>query len=440
MPDSLADRVAQAVALATRAGAQEAFASVDRSRSTSAVVRNGALEKLQESTSRGLQLQLYVEGRYSQHRTNDLRTEELQRFVSNAVALTRMLEPDPFRRLPEPGLYEGPRPAGLDLEDPAVTAVTQDELIALSKALNARLDGQDRVISAESTVSQGHAMSAAASSNGFVGTNAGTQMGMYASATLRDEGDARPEGGMGVSVRHRDRMVTPEALGDEALERARQRLGTRKGPTLTTAMVVDRTVASGLIWRLLRPASGSAVQQKRSMWAGQLGERKVSPQLTITNDPTLRGALGSRPFDSEGLPAFTMPLIERGVLRNYFLDTYSARKLEMRPTTGDWANIVVAPGAPGRDLDAIVHGIDEGVYVTSWLGGNADGTTGDFSLGLRGHLIDGGVVGNPVGEMNVTGNLLALFDRLAEVGGDPWTYSTIHVPTLVFDEVQFSGA
>ena len=150
-------------------------------------------------------------------------------------------------------------------------------------------------------------------------------------------------GGMGVSVRHRDRMISPEALGDEALDRARQRLGTRKGPTLTTTMVVDRTVASGLIWRLLSPASGSAVQQKRSMWANQIGERKVSPQLTITNDPTLPGALGSQPFDSEGLPAFTMPIIEGGVLRNYFLDTYSARKLELRPTTGDWANIVVAP-------------------------------------------------------------------------------------------------
>jgi PmbA protein len=98
-------------------------------------------------------------------------------------------------------------------------------------------------------------------------------------------------------------------------------------------------------------------------------------------------------------------------------------------------------GAPGQgDLAAIVADVGEGIYVTSWLGGNSDPTSGELSLGLRGHLITRGTIGAPVGEMNVTGNLLELFSRLVRVGGDPWTHGTLHTPTLVFEGVSFSGA
>ena len=113
-------------------------------------------------------------------------------------------------------------------------------------------------------------------------------------------------------------------------------------------------------------------------------------------------------------------------------------KLEMAPTTGGQSNWIFGLGDKG--LTELVADAGEGILVTSWLGGNADHTTGDFSLGLRGHLVSGGQIGAPVGEMNVTGNLLELFGRLAAVGNDPWPYSTVRCPTLVFEGVQFSGA
>ena len=110
----------------------------------------------------------------------------------------------------------------------------------------------------------------------------------------------------------------------------------------------------------------------------------------------------------------------------------------MTPTTGSPSNRVVKPGALG--LSQLLSEVGEGIYVTSWLGGNADGTTGDFSLGLRGHMIENGEVGRPVGEMNVTGNLRDLFTRLELVGNDPYPYSSTLVPSLVFIDVDFSGA
>ena len=110
----------------------------------------------------------------------------------------------------------------------------------------------------------------------------------------------------------------------------------------------------------------------------------------------------------------------------------------MRPTTGTPSNRVVATGE--HSLGELLTDVGDGVYVTSWLGGNADATTGDFSLGLRGHIIDKGHVGRPVGEMNVTGNLKDLFGRLEIVGNDPYPYSTTLAPSLVFADVDFSGA
>jgi PmbA protein len=98
----------------------------------------------------------------------------------------------------------------------------------------------------------------------------------------------------------------------------------------------------------------------------------------------------------------------------------------------------VRPG--DQSLAELLSAVGEGVYVTSWLGGNADGTTGDFSLGLRGHMIENGEVGRPVGEMNVTGNLRDLFSRLELVGNDPYPYSSTLSPSLVFSDVDFSGA
>jgi PmbA protein len=132
-----------------------------------------------------------------------------------------------------------------------------------------------------------------------------------------------------------------------------------------------------------------------------------------------------------------MPVLEKGVLKNYYIDTYYGRKLEMPPTTGSPSNRILELGT--KDLTGLIGDLSEGILVTSWLGGNSDTATGDFSLGVRGHLIEGGKIGAPVGEMNITGNLLTMFGSLAAIGNDPWKYSSLKAPTLVFEGVNFSG-
>lgn len=443
MPDSenleiLQDRAAAAVELAKAAGADDAWAATSSSRSTQCHLRDGVLERMQHSHSRRLSVELYVDGRYFSHSTSDLRDEPLRDFMAEAVALTRALQPDPHRALPDPKLFEGRPTIDLDTIDAELAGLDNDQRQALGMAMNDRMAGKPGVISASSTVVDGRYASAHASSNGFSGGHESTFVGTYANVTLQGEGDRRPEGGMGASARHRSDLPDASWIGDEALLRARARLGSRKGPTTTTTMVVDRMIAGRAIYSLIGPARGRAVQQGQSFWADRLGKPAISKVLTLTDEPLLPRAMGSRHFDGEGIAARPMTILEGGALRSMYIDTYYARKLGVAPTTGGSSNLVVTPGK--GDLESIVADVGKGIYVTSWLGGNSDSTSGEFSMGLRGHLIEKGKIGAPVGEMNITGNVLDVFSRLTRVGGDPWTYGSVHVPTLVFEGVSFSGA
>ncbi|MCB9707021.1 MAG: TldD/PmbA family protein [Myxococcales bacterium] len=439
MSDSeLLKAASAAVEIATKAGANDAWASVSRDRSVSHGFRDGKLEKVSESTSRGLGISIYVDGRYSSHSTTDLRADRLRSFIEEAVALTKALQPDPFRKIPEPELFEG-RPT-LDLQrlDPALAGVTAEKRLEWCGELDEHAHGDERVISAESGVFSGESAGASVSSNGFSGEWEGGYIGMSASATVREDADKRPEGSYFVYDRFVDGLPKAGAVADEALARALARLGSTKGPTGKATMVVDAQAAVSLLARLMGPASAASIQQGRSFWAGKLGERLFGEKLTITDDPLIPRGLASRHFDGEGISAKAMPLIDRGVIRNYYVDTYYGRKLGMAPTSGSPSNRVVSLGK--RSLAELLKAAGKGIYVTSWLGGNADPTTGDFSLGLRGHLIEKGKIGAPVGEMNVTGNLAELFGHLTMLGNDPYPYSSIRAPSLVFEGVNFSGA
>jgi PmbA protein len=440
MPEhnNLVERSAAAIELARAAGAAGAYAVASQSRSAELRYRDGALEKVQEATSRGLSVELYVEGRYGAFSTSDLRPEPLRSFIAEAVALTRALEVDPDRRLPEPALHpQGPTPE-LGVYDPGLAELSPGDQASRCEEVHGLLRQEGRAISATATWEGGWNASAAASSSGWQGQHRSTFAWMGADLTLKDDGDARPEGGAWMGGCRSADLPTTSQLAGRALERARQRLGSRKGPTLRGTMVVEPEAGGRLLGALLRPANARSVQQARSWCAGKVGQELFSPALELVDDPLLPGGLGSRPYDGEGLASRRMPIIADRRLQNLYVDTYYGRKAGLAPTTGSMSNLIVRPG--DKDLAALIAEVGEGVLVTSWLGGNNDDNTGDFSFGMRGHRIEGGKVGAPVGEMNVTGSLVQLFGQLAAVGNDPYPWARIRVPTMVFEGVQFSGA
>ncbi len=440
MAIDMLDVARAATAMARRAGAQDAAAVAGRARGVSVEWRDGKVEKVSEATTRGLALELYADGRYAVVSTSDLRPEALERFVGDAVALTRKLAPDPFRALPERKLYEGQARVDLQLEDPALATVTpgrrRQAAQAAEEAARA-VKGAGAIVSVSTGAGDTLSESWRVHTNGFEGTRRSTDFWISAQVSVKDADGRRPEEWDAASGRHLALIPQPEEVGWRAATRALSRLGARKGASAPMTLVVDARVAGRLFGRLLDPLSGASLQQKRSCLEGKAGLAVGGPLLDVADDPLVPRGLGSRLFDGEGLAARRFPVFEKGVLRNYYVDTYYGRKLKTAPTTRGPSNLAWGLGAKGQEQ--LVREAGEGLLVTGFLGGNSNGTTGDFSLGLQGFRIHGGERAEPVAEMNLSGNHLEFWKRLVAVGDDPYPFSSMRTPTLVFEGAQVAG-
>jgi PmbA protein len=438
--NDLLDVTRNAAALALRKGANEAAAGAYRARHVEVAWRDGRVEKVTEATTRGLGLDLYVDGRYASVSTNDLRPEALDRFVEDSVTLARTLAPDPHRRLPEPELYRNRPDVDLQLEDPTHGALEAGERRRMAEAAEAAArstPGADAILSVTTSVSDTLGESALVQTNGFEGTKRGTDFWISAEVTVKDPDGRRPEEYAASGGRFRHSMEPPEIVGRRAAERALSRVGSVKGESAVLAMAVDNRASGRLVAMIVGPLAASSLQQKRSFLEGKLGQQIASPLLDVSDDPLVPRGLGSRLYDSEGISARPFPLFEKGVVRSYLVDTYYGRKLGIAPTTARPSNLAWALGA--KSQGELLADLGEGILVTGFLGGNSNGTTGDFSLGVRGFRVRAGRLAEPVGEMNVSGNQLELWRRLAAVGNDPYRYSAMRTPTLVFEAVQFAG-
>jgi PmbA protein len=438
--ESLLDLTRSAAALALAKGASEAAAGSWQARHVEVAWRDGKIEKVSEATTRGLALDLYVEGRYVSVSTSDLRPEALDRFVEDSTALARKLAPDPFRRLPDPALYAGQPALDLELEDPTHAALDSGTRRRLAEELEVAAraaPGADRILSVTTGVSDTRAESVLVHTNGFEGSRRGTDFWISAEVTVKDPDGRRPEESAASGGRFRAELEPAAAVGRRAAERALGRLGTVKGGSAVMTMAVDARASARIVAALLGPLGAAAIQQKRSYLEGKIGATVGSPLLDLHDDPLIVRGLGSRLYDGEGIAAKPFPVFEGGVLRSYYVDTYYGRKLGIPPTTARTSNLTWKLGP--RSQAELLAAMGDGILVTGFLGGNSNGTTGDFSLGVRGFRVRGGKLAEPVGEMNVSGNHLELWKRLAAVGNDPYRYSAMRTPTLVFEGVQFAG-
>ncbi len=430
----------EAALRARRHGADEAATGAFRSRQVEVAWRDGRLERISEATTRGLGLEVYAGGRYAAVSTSDLRPEALDAFAAEAVALARALAPDPHRRLPDPGLYLGRADVDLELEDPSqpdLDAATRRRLAEALEAGAREVPGGEKILSVSTGAWDGASEGASFATNGFEGVKRGTDFWLSADVTVRDPDGRRPEASAASGSRFFVALEPAGVVGRRAAERALSRLGATRGESAVLPMVVEARVAGKLVGQLLGPMHGAPLQQQRSFLEGRVGQAIGSPLLDLRDDPLVPRGFGSRHFDGEGLAARPRPVVERGVLAGWFLDTYYGRKLGLPPTSGRPSNLLWRCG--DRPRAALLAGVGEGVLVTGFLGGNSNGTTGDFSLGVRGFRLRGGQVAEPVGEMNVSGNHRELWHRLVAVGDDPYPYSSLRSPTLVFEGVQFSG-
>ena len=432
---STLDTAEAAVNQLKKLGAKDALVRVRQSRGIQCQVRDKRLEKLQESVSAEMTVHIYADGRYAAHTTNDLRPKELTAFLGDALKLTRMLDADPDRTLPEAALCLK-KPAELPLYDRGYEAIDTDARKRLALAAEAAGHGDPRIVSVTSDFSDENGVTALVGSNGTHGAQRDTFYSLSAEVTAQ-EGDKRPEDWWVATARSVNDLGDAALVGKLAMTRALERIGSKKLKSAEMTLVVENRSAGRLLSYFLQALQGANLQQKRSFLDGMVGKSIGSPLLQLDDNPALVGGLGSRSFDREGMVAKPMAVVEKGVLRNYYLDWYYAQKLKAKPTTSGPSNLVLAPGT--LPLDKLLAGVD-GILVTSFIGGNSNSLTGDFSLGIQGRLIEKGKLGVAIGEMNLSGNHKTFWNTLTAVGGDPYLHSSLRMPSLRFDRAAVSGA
>jgi PmbA protein len=453
-PD-LESLVTDVMKLAIKGGASDAEAVVREGDEFSVNVRMGQVETLKESGSRAMGLRVFLGKRSASASTSDLTADGIRRLVQGALALAKVTEEDAFAGLPEKDEF-GSVGDDLHLYFDDVYSLAGPERIEWARRAEAAAMAADARI----TNSDGGSFDAAtgrkvlANSRGFLGSYRSSYAGVSTVPIAVDANGHMQRDGWWSSARRLSDLESPEAVGAEAARRTLRRLGARRLATQKAPIVFAPEVARTLIGSIFDAASGDAIWRHASFLAGKLGEKIAADNVTIVDDnimllPTGAGGFGTSPFDGEGLPSRRTVVVEQGVLRNYMLNTYSARKLDMKSTHNASRGLAGAPGIgcgnlyiePGTSTaEEIIGGVQAGFYVTSLMGPGTNIVTGDYSRGAAGLWIENGHLTHAVEEVTIAGNLAEMFSHVTAIGNDLVFRGSIASPTLRIDGMTIAGS
>ncbi|HET9742487.1 MAG TPA: metallopeptidase TldD-related protein [Terriglobales bacterium] len=440
---------ADVVARAMKAGASSADAIARDGNEFSTLVRLGQVETLKESGARALGLRVFVGKRAAATHTSDFSREGVDLLVSSAITLARTTSEDPHAGLPDSELL-GSLKEDLDLYYADVYSLSTADRIDYAK----RTEAAALAVDARITNSEGGSFDAAtgykvlANSLGFVGEYRRSYCSVSAVPIAQLPETAMQRDYWYSASRTLQKLDSPEDVGRKAAERTLRRLGAKKVSTQKVPIVFDPMVSRGLIDHLFDAVNGDSIYRHASFLAGKLGEQVAGENITIVDDGTMRGGFGSSPFDGEGVPTRRTVVIERGVLKSYLLNTYTARKLGLKTTGNAARGLTGNPGIgsgnfylqPGETTpQEILRGIRSGLYVTEFLGFGVNLVTGDFSRGASGLWIENGELTYPVEEITVAGNLKEMFRNISAIGNDLEFRSSIAAPTIRIDGMTVAG-
>ena len=437
------------VSVLKRAGQRGATAAdgylVEESR-FSASVRMREIETINHSREQRLALRVFSGRASAAASTSDLSRESLERVVDEATALAKITAEDPHAGLPEPSSLVA-RVPDLDLEDRGDDLSPEDKIELARRAEAAALESDPRITNSEGAeYSDRRARYAYATSHGFVQAYSTTSFGISVAPIASRNGEMQRDYWYS-SARKRARLLDPATVGRTAATRALRRLGARKMKTVEVPVVFDPDTAASLVRSIAGAASGPSLYRRASFLLDRRGTKIASSAVTIVDDPLIPAALGSRPFDGEGLATRRSVLVGEGILESYLLDTYSARKLGLESThhagrdgsgvSVSTSNLMLLPGKTSPE--ELIGSIPNGFYVTELIGFGVNGVTGDYSRGAVGMWIENGKLAYPVEEVTVAGNLLEMLAAIDGVGDDLVLRDRTVSPTLRISRMVVAG-
>lgn len=434
----LAQRV---VADALSAGATQCEVGIGIGDRFSAEARDETITKLEQSKGKSMHVRVFVGGRKAALSTSDFDPAELGDALERLVSAAGYVAQDEHAGLPEPGQAAA---EDLDIYSAAVARRDPQEKLEETLALERIIRAQDGRIqnSNGSHVSDGVSTTILANSHGFAGSYQTTRATRSVSPVALD-GESKRTGSYGTAARHLHDLEPVEDVARKAVRRTVELFGARKPDTMRVPVIFERDVAAAVMGDIFTALSGANVAMGNSWAADRMGERIGSPLATIVDDGRLRGALGTSPFDGEGVPTRRTVVFEEGVLRSFLLDTYYARRLGLSTTAnstggGIGPNTFYLKNGTGT-LEELIAATKRGVLILDTIGFATEYATGTYSRGARGFFIENGEPAYPIEEFTIAGTFAEMLAGIDAVAGDLRFDSGIVSPSFRVAEMTVSG-
>ena len=423
-------------------GASDAAVEISEGGGLSISVRKGKVETIEQNRDKGIGITVYIGQRRGNASTSDFSEQALRDSVDAAYNIARFTAEDDCAGLPEAELLEmAPR----DLKLCYPWLISAEEAIELAKRTEAAAFAVDKRI----TNSEGASVHAqqshfvAANSRGFIG---GYPISRHtiSVAPIAGKGAKMQRDDWYSSQRNAKKLADPEFIGRYAAERALARLNARKLDTRKCPVLFEAPLAAGLLGSLVQATSGGALYRKSTFLLDSLGTQIFPEHIQVVEDPHVIGAVGSSPFDDEGVKTQKRDVVSNGVLQGYFLSTYSARKLGMQTTgnAGGSHNLAMTSSLTRRsdNFAGMLKKMGRGLLVTELMGQGVNYVTGDYSRGASGYWVENGVIQYAVEEITIAGNMRDMFKQIVAIGSDTLIRGTKQTGSILIENMTIAGS
>lgn len=436
------DLVTQALKHAQSLGASDAAAEVSEGQGLAVSVRKGQVETVEQTRDRSLDVTVFAGQRRGSASTSDFSTKALRETVEAAWHIARYTAEDPAAGLPEAEQLAIGVKNKLQLHHPWALSVQEATRLAV-EAERAALATDKRITNTEGAgvdTHEGHFV--LGNTRGFLDGYAYSRHGLSVSP-IAGRGQSMQRDYWYTSDRRADRLADPAAVGRYAAERALARLSARRIPTGHFPVLFEAPLALGLLGALTHATSGGALYRQTSFLLDSLGRQLFPTHISVMEDPHIKGAMGSSPFDEEGVKTQSREVINAGVLQGYFLSSYTARKLGMVTTgnAGGSHNLVLRSSQTRKkdDFEAMLRKMGTGLLVTELIGQGVNYVTGDYSRGAFGYWVQNGQIQHAVEEITIAGNLKDMFAQIVVVGADAITRGSKTTGSILIERMSIAG-
>jgi len=444
--EQLKEIAADVLRFAQEKGASDAVVELSEGQGLSVSVRKGQVDTIEQNKDKGIGVTIFLGRgrgiRRGNASTSDFSLQSLKETVAAAYDIARFTAEDDCAGLPDEEMLER-SPKDLDLFHP--WTINADQAVQIALRCEAAAFAVDKRI----TNSEGAGVYAQqshfvlANSRGFMAGYPYTRHSISVSP-IAGKGQHMQRDDWYTSDRNPQRLAEPEAVGRYAAERALARLNARKLDTRKCPVLFEAPLAAGLLGAFVQAVSGGALYRKSTFLTDSIGTQVFGDDIRIVEDPSVRSATGSAPFDEEGVRVQPRDVVSGGIVQGYFLSTYSARKLGMK-TTGNAGGshnmqILSSRTQASDDFVGMLKKMGTGLLLTELLGHGVNYVTGDYSRGASGYWVENGVIQYPVEEITIAGNLRDMFKDIAAIGSDVLVRGTKSTGSILIGSMTIAGA